>query len=144
MNKEILAQEIRLRRSADWGAVYFHGKTMLPFLQEGDLLVVVPVAWGQLRVGDVVTYRDDDKFPTRRIVWIDRRREVAIIMGDSIPDRRRYRVPRSEVLGRVVSRERAGRTIGRHHPIWYYYTLKAILKEYLRELRYRFRRLRAW
>lgn len=87
---------------------YFHGLTMRPLLQEGDEVETEPITWAQVRVGDVVTYRFEDKFPTRRVMVIDRPRRQFVIMGDSIPGRRQYLVAFDDVIARVRRRRRAG------------------------------------
>jgi hypothetical protein len=88
--------------------VYFHGETMRPLLGEGDHVVVEPIAWEDIRRGDIVTYRFEDKFPTRRVIRIDRDNGMLVIRGDSIRDWPDYRVPREDVLGRAEARIRQG------------------------------------
>jgi len=103
----IAAMELQLQRSRLEPA-YFHGYLMLPLLREGDEVEVEPVSGEQVRVGDVVTYRDADKFPTRRVMEIRRDDRVLVIMGDSIRPRRTWLVGFDAVLGRVVRRRRTG------------------------------------
>jgi hypothetical protein len=103
----IAAMELQLRRS-HLEPAYFHGYLMLPLLREGDEVEVEPVSGEEVRVGDVVTYRDADKFPTRRVMEIRRDARAVVIMGDSIRPRRTWRVDFDDVLGRVVRRRRNG------------------------------------
>lgn len=109
--------EIQLARSREEPA-YFHGYLMLPLLREGDEVEVDPVAWVDVRPGDVVTYRDRDKFPTRRVVEIRHVERVFVIMGDSIRPRRSWLVPFDDVIGRVARRRRRGRWVTTRHWRW--------------------------
>ena len=52
---------------AGWGGA-LPRQQHAPFLRDGDELVVERVAWEAIRVGDIVTYRLDDRFPTCRVV----------------------------------------------------------------------------
>ncbi|HEY1267255.1 MAG TPA: S24/S26 family peptidase [Candidatus Binatia bacterium] len=108
--------------------LYFHGKSMLPFLREGDEMVVEPVAWADIRIGDVITYRFDDKYPTRRVVrkasgWLE-------LWCDNWRDRR-FRAERSAVIGRVVARGRDGRWVGCDESPWRRAACRAVLRFYV-------------
>jgi signal peptidase I len=122
----VAVQELRLVRSADMGPVYFHGETMRPFMGEGDLVIVEPVAWEAIRVGDIITYRSDDKFPTRRVVGIDRRAGTLVLRGDSIPGWPEFRVRREDVLGRAAVRVRNGVRVYRHGVEWRLAAVRAL------------------
>ena len=91
---------------------------MRPLLGEGDHVVVEPIAWEHIRRGDIVTYRFNDKFPTRRVIRIDRRNGMLVIRGDSIPDWPDYRVRREDVLGRAAMRIRDGVHLNRLGREW--------------------------
>lgn len=125
----IAAQELRLRRSAETGPVYFHGETMRPFFGEGDRVVVNPVRWEDIGVGDIITYRCEDKFPTRRVVEVDRERERLILRGDSIPGRPDYEVRRGDVLGRAEVRIRDGARLRHTDREWRRATRRALALE---------------
>lgn len=125
----VAAQELRLRRSADAGPVYFHGETMRPFLGEGDLLIVTPVEWDDIAVGDVITYRYEDKFPTRRVVEANRAGGMLILRGDSIPGRPDFPVRRQDVLGRAEVRIRDGAELRCTDPEWRRATRRALARE---------------
>jgi hypothetical protein len=103
----IAAMEQQLRRS-HLEPAYFHGYLMLPHLREGDEVEVEPVTGGEVRVGDVVTYRDADRFPTRRVMEIRHDERVLVIMGDSVRPRRTWSVSFDDVIARVVRRRRDG------------------------------------
>ena len=60
-----IARELALVNSRAVGPHVFHGKTMLPFLVDGDEVEIEPVGFDQIEPGDVVTYRDQQYFPTR-------------------------------------------------------------------------------
>ena len=105
-------------RSGEMGPVYFHGETMRPFMGEGDLVIVEPVSWEAIRVGDIITYRFEDKFPTRRVVAIDRGAGTLILRGDSIPGWPDFHVRREDVLGRAAVRIRNGTRVDRHGVKW--------------------------
>lgn len=85
---------------------YFHGYLMVPVLREGDEVEVEPISWDQVRVGDVVTYRDADKFPTRRVMEIKSDERLFVIMADNVRPRRRWLVSFDDVIGRVQRRRR--------------------------------------
>jgi len=107
---------------------YFHGYLMLPLLREGDEVVVEAVPPGALRVGDVVTYRDADKFPTRRIMAIHEHGQSLVIMGDSVQPRRTWLVASDDVLSRVARRGREGRWMTTRHWRWRWQRHKVVLR----------------
>ena len=127
----VAVQELRLQHCGQMGPAYFHGETMRPFMGEGDLVIVEPVAWEDLRRGDIITYRFDDKFPTRRIVAIDRQHEILILRGDSIRGWPDFEVPRADVLGRACSIVRSGVRIDHHSRAWRRATRRALATERL-------------
>lgn len=121
------AREIQLLDSAQLGPVYFHGETMRPFLGEGDLLIVEPVRWDDIRPGDIVTYRNQHKYPTRRVISIDRRKKVLHIYGDNVPQWEILTVPQRDVLGRATARQRSGTWLYASDKEWQSHT-QAIMK----------------
>jgi hypothetical protein len=112
----VVAQELRL--GAGRARSTFHGLTMRPHLIEGDEVETEPVKAAEVRLGEVVTYRFEDKFPTRRVVAVDHDAQVFTLMGDSIPGFREYRVTYGDVLARVVGRRRDGRWLAVTDPRW--------------------------
>ena len=122
----IAVQELRLARSAQMGPVYFHGTTMTPFLVEGDHVIVEPVEWEDISVGDVITYRFEDKFPTRRVVAIDRGAGTLVLRGDSIAGWPQFHVKGEDVLGRAQVRLRDGRRLERTSLAWRWASARAL------------------
>jgi hypothetical protein len=120
-----VGRELQLHASLS----YFHGKTMLPFLQEGDQVAVLPVTWHDIRIGDVLTYRHEDKFPTRRVMR--RRAQHVVLRADSMAGRPVFVVPREDVLGRAVARQRDGRWLYRHQWSWRWAAVRAVASHYL-------------
>ena len=102
-----IAKELQLESSGRLDLVYFHGQTMFHFLQEGDELIVQPVDWNDIVPGDVVTHREELKFPTRRVIEVRKDKQL-IVKADHQPPRRFYIVPELDVLGKVVARKRGG------------------------------------
>jgi len=101
----LVAKELQFAHSADGGPLYFHGASMLPLLQEGDEVVVEPVVWDDIAPGDIVTYRFEDKFPTRRVAR--KSKDRLVVSCDHWPTAR-FDLRRDDVLGRAVARRRDG------------------------------------
>jgi hypothetical protein len=102
---EIAAKELYLLGSIKAGHIEFHGPTMHPFLQDGDELVVEPVEWNQIRVGDIITYRLEDKFPTCRVAR--KTPSFLSLKADNWPAFQAD-VGKDDVIGKVVRRNRSG------------------------------------
>ena len=126
----VVARELQLV-AADSG-VTFHGRSMEPFLVDGDRLTVTPVGWNDIRPGDVVTYRLDDRFPTLRVVR--RGATTATLRGDNWPFQD-FTIWPGDVLGRVVARHRAGRTLRSTDAGWALRTRVALADDRLRRLK---------
>ena len=98
---------------------------MRPFLVEGDEVVVIPVAFADIRLGDVVTYRNGEKFPTRRLV---RRLPDRLVMWcENWPDRY-FETQREDILGLAVARKRDGNWISHRDTEWRAARRSALLK----------------
>ena len=111
----LIAKELQLELSSEARTLYFHGESMRPFLVEGDAIVVAPVEWAQIRIGDVVTYRVEEKFPTRRVVR--RSRNGLHLWCENWPERQFF-AAREDVLGRAVARKRGDVWITCRDPEW--------------------------
>lgn len=82
------------------------GGSMLPFLRDGDVAVVNPVALTEIRVGDVVCYETSPgRIFLHRVV--ERAEDRIQAKGDALSFT--HLVGPSEFLGRVVAIERRGR-----------------------------------
>ena len=123
----LLAKELQLLNSTESRTLYFHGQSMFPFLREGDELIVQRADWNEIRVGDVVTYRLADKFPTRRVV---RRLDDSLLLWCENWPARRFRAARDDVLGVVVARAREGVWLTHRDPTWRRAARRALLKFY--------------
>ena len=133
-----IAKELQLENSSRLDLVYFHGATMFHFLQEGDELIVQPVDWNDIVPGDIVTYREKLKFPTRRVIKVQKDKQL-IIKADHQPARRFYIVPESDVLGKVVARKRGNDWIFSDDEAWLETARNALRKaqEILKSRKYR-------
>jgi signal peptidase I len=101
----LIAKELQLAISSPHRTLYFHGESMRPLLIEGDEVVVEPVEWNRIRVGDIITYRYLDRFPTRRVI---RKSDTGLdLWCDNWPDRS-FTAARADVLGRAIARRRDG------------------------------------
>ena len=104
---------------------------MLPFLRDGDRLVIRPVSWDRIRVGDIITYRLEGKFPTCRVA---RRSGLELgLEADNWPPFSAT-VHHDDVVGKVVERERDGRILSCRDWEWRLFTARQIVR----------RRYRAW
>jgi len=101
----LIAKELQVAVSSPNRTLYFHGESMRPLLVEGDEVVVEPVTWNRIRIGDIITYRYLDRFPTRRVVR--KRADRLELWCDNWPDRS-FTAPREDVLGRAIARRREG------------------------------------
>jgi hypothetical protein len=109
-----VAKEIQLDHSRTLGPVVYHGPLMLPFLRDGDLLIVAPACFAEIHVGDIITFRDGEKFPTSRL--IEKSSGLLIVKSDNFPVPRD--VPATDVLGRVEERHRGNCRIRRQAISW--------------------------
>jgi signal peptidase I len=117
MNSETaknVAQELQLLH-APRTDVMFHGLSMEPLLQEGDRVILEPVSFDEIQIGDIITYRYQDKYPTRRVVA--RKHGDLVLWCDNWP-RLRFRAAAADVLGRVIARTRRGERLHHHSEQW--------------------------
>jgi signal peptidase I len=120
-----IAQELQLLNSHRLPNVRFHGMSMVPFLQDGDRVLVEPVEWQDIEPGDIITYRNSDKYPSRRVV--KKTANTLHLWCDNWPSIR-FSAKREEVLGRAVACERDGVWIFRGQPDWEDATRSALRK----------------
>jgi hypothetical protein len=120
-----IARELLIANSR----VEFHGPTMRPFLRDGDLLEIRPIAPHALRRGDIVTLRVNDRMPTGRVARLAN--GGAVVIADAWPDFHLV-VDHPSVIGKVVRRERDGHAIDCRSVTWRVHTALALLRESLR------------
>ena len=99
----LIAKELQLATSSPRRTLYFHGESMRPFLVEGDEVIVESVEWSAIRLGDVITYRYLDRFPTRRVV---RKTSTGLTLWYDNWPWRTFSAAREDVLGRATARRR--------------------------------------
>jgi signal peptidase I len=82
------------------------GSSMLPFLRNGDVALVMPAAGTEIGVGDVICYETPPgRLFLHRVIECDRDRLVA--KGDALEFR--DVIDRTRLLGKVVAVQRRGR-----------------------------------
>jgi len=127
MKKEkirLAAKALQLLNSHKIDTVYFHGNSMRPFLVEGDEFIVAHVKLRHIKPGDIVTYRNGDKFPTYRVI---------AKKGDNLtlkPDNwvKIEIVDKKNILGKVVERKRDNISLENSSPEWILYSRNIMLK----------------
>jgi len=87
------------------------GLSMLPEIQDGDVLHVAPVSVGELRCGDMVLVEDNGKLRAHRLISKDVREDQFLTQGDASlePD---AQVRAHQILGRVTAKESTMNGIG--------------------------------
>ncbi len=122
---KLIGQELQVALSSAEHSLYFHGLSMLPFLREGDLVIVRPIAWDKLRRGDIVTYRNGNKFPTRRTY--NKHADRLSLRCDGWT-KLKFHAEADDILGRVEARYRDGRWITKSDREWRRATRLAIAR----------------
>jgi hypothetical protein len=104
---------IQSLRAGNMLRVRARGGSMLPFLRDGDVLVVRPVGARGIRIGDVLCYEPPSGgLCLHRVVARGERGFVT--RGDALPYLEE--VPETAALGVVTARQRRGRTIALDTP----------------------------
>ena len=134
----LIGRELQIELSSAEHSQYFHGTSMLPFLREGDLVIVRPIAWDKVRRGDIVTYRNGAKFPTRRV--FEKHAKLLSLRCDGWVTFADH-VGADDILGRAEARFRDGRWITVSDPEWRRATRRsmrrAMARAWKRALRFR-------
>lgn len=125
----LIGKELQVELSSADHSLYFHGKSMLPFLREGDLVIVRPTAWDDLQRGDIITYRSGDKFPTRRI--FEKRADRLSLRCDGWIKFIAHAGP-DDILGRAEARFRDGRWITKSNREWQWAMRRAMVRATVR------------
>ena len=131
---ELLLADPRGRRQA-----HFHGPTMEPFLRDGDLLGIAAVVPAEIRAGDIVAVRRGNTFPICRVARHSR--GELFLVTDAWADFN-MTVAAADVIGKVVRRTRAGRTLSSAHWRWRLGAANAIARERMRSASAQVRRKR--
>ena len=99
----------------DGQSVRFHapGRSMYPTIREGEAITVEPILPSEVKVGDIILYRSDDSVIAHRVARIERGENDGrrfILRADTWGE---YDEPvhADQVMGKVVSTERGGRSI---------------------------------
>lgn len=119
------AQELQLQASARLEPVLFHGKSMLPFIEDGDELTIETVAWESIQPGDIITYRLADRFPTCRVA--SKQGDHLVLIADNWRGAS-YEAWREDVLGRVSALKRGNQTLRRTDAEWVRYAQGILLR----------------
>ena len=89
------------------GLFRYHGRSMWPCFQEGDLLVFEPCTLAKVRVGDCVAYTaGDGTCVVHRVVA---KGNDLTTRGDALPDLDEATVSAERLVGRIIRRHRLGR-----------------------------------
>ena len=126
-----VGRELQVAHMGSTKGFYFHGKSMEPFLREGDHVLIHPTNWKDLQVGDLVIIREGDKFPVRRILKKAPHR-LSLRADGWIYYRRHAR--KGEVLGRAEARCRNGEWLRNTNPAWKQAARKALIPAFGRAI----------
>jgi len=131
MNKETIniAKELQLENSKILGPVKFHGNSMSPFLEDGDELIVITVNWGEIKIGDIITYRLDKNFPTYRVV--KKLQDYLLLKPDNWPQI--FQVHREDILGKVIDRKRGECSISDTNTPWIFSSRLILLRRWVEQ-----------
>lgn len=88
------------------GMFRYHGRSMWPCFQDGDLLEFEPCVLAEVRVGDCVAYADGDG---KRIAHrVAAKCDVLTTRGDALPEVDDTAVSADRLVGRIIRRHRLG------------------------------------
>lgn len=87
------------------------GHSMAPFIRDGDVICVSPLASRAPGTGDVVAFihPETKQLCTHRVLSAPG--DTFLLQGDNMPERPDGRIPREAIVGRVTAVERAGRKV---------------------------------
>lgn len=102
-------------RTTGSGRLLVTGCSMLPAIQPGDLLIVQRQAMEKLQPGQIALYVREGKLTAHRVAKVGV--DYLVTRGDSLPA---FDSPIrfSEVIGRVQSIQRNGRTVSPRFSVW--------------------------
>jgi len=89
------------------------GYSMFPVIKHNELMTVEPAAPSNLKRGDIILYRLGRGVIAHRVIRLERRKknEPSFILRGDASTASDYPVKAKQILGRVVSIQRAGRSI---------------------------------
>jgi hypothetical protein len=96
-----------------------YGYCMSPFIRHGEDVTISPVKYEDLRCGDIIVYRNEDRFKIHRFLWLITIANTTYIVsrGDRAinPD---PPVPLHLLLGKVTLVHRGDKVIDFETPLW--------------------------
>ena len=106
LSTELLGRGKRVRFRAP-------GRSMYPTIRENEAITVEPVVPQDVKVGDIILYRFGDSVVAHRVMRIEKREGNAsrFILREDTWGTLDEPVEAEQILGKVVSVERAGRNI---------------------------------
>jgi len=115
------------------------GFSMSPFIKDGDIVTVSPLANSSVRIGDSVAFINSysKKLVIHRVVG--KNNDCYLIKGDNVPEIDSF-IPRNDILGHVSRVERNGKNIflglGPERFMIAFLSLKGVLPLLFRSLRF--------
>ena len=106
LSTELLGRGKRVRFRAP-------GRSMYPTIRENEAITVEPVAPQDVKVGDIILYRSGESVVAHRVMRIERGKgdSQSFILREDTWGTLDEPVEAEQILGKVVSVERAGRNI---------------------------------
>lgn len=106
LSTELLGQGKRVRFRAP-------GRSMYPTIRENEAITVEPVAPQDVKVGDIILFRSGESVVAHRVMRIERGKgdTLRFILREDTWGTLDEPVEAEQILGKVVSVERAGRNI---------------------------------
>jgi signal peptidase len=106
LSTELLGRGKRVRFRAP-------GRSMYPTIRENEAITVEPVAPQDVKVGDIILYRSGESVVAHRVMRIERGKgdTLRFILREDTWGTLDEPVEAEQILGKVVSVERAGRNI---------------------------------
>ena len=106
LSTELLGRGKRVRFRAP-------GRSMYPTIRENEAITVEPVAPQDVKVGDIILYRSEKSVVAHRVIQIQRGEDKTFrfILREDTWGTLDEPVQAEQILGKVVSVERAGRNI---------------------------------
>lgn len=106
LSTELLGRGKRVRFRAP-------GRSMYPTIRENEAITVEPVAPQDVKVGDIILYRSGESVVAHRVIRIERGKgdTLRFILREDTWGTLDTPIEAGQILGKVVSVERAGRNV---------------------------------